>query len=459
VADPDPGNGQDAEADAASGDQAASGADSVGGHAARARLRPGGETAASEVPWLSALANGEPGLSRVAALGQTAQSAMRLARATECLAALDEQRAAAGTDPPALVWALTVSAVCRAILGQLTRSRADLAEARNACLYAAPILAQPYWQFAEVICDWLGGDWEAARPNAAALNAGQDGTITPVLDGVVLALRTDLLRGQGLVRESRQLAMQLAAAAPTEISAWAQAGLDADDGRAGDALHRLAEACDVGGRSMYRAELPLVLHRMAEIAFSRGDRDLTGYAADALAGLDQAAPLTEILTGLARAYATADPGPAERAQHLAEAEGARMLAAEALTVRGRVGDDPAKTLAAAHAAWDRVGAPARARAVASAMRSAGLAVPPTRHQRAARVPAKGPAGLTARERSVALLVHEGRTNQQIANALRISVKTVEAYLTRLYRKTSCSSRVDLAVAVAQWRLQMGEKDR
>ena len=66
--------------------------------------------------------------------------------------------------------------------------------------------------------------------------------------------------------------------------------------------------------------------------------------------------------------------------------------------------------------------------------------------------------LTARERTVALLVHEGRTNQQIARALDISVKTVEAYLTRLYRKTTCSSRVELAVAVTERRLQLGESD-
>jgi DNA-binding CsgD family transcriptional regulator len=66
--------------------------------------------------------------------------------------------------------------------------------------------------------------------------------------------------------------------------------------------------------------------------------------------------------------------------------------------------------------------------------------------------------LTARERSVALLVREGRTNQQIARALDISVKTVEAYLTRLYRKTGCSSRVELAVAVTERRLQLGESD-
>jgi DNA-binding CsgD family transcriptional regulator len=42
--------------------------------------------------------------------------------------------------------------------------------------------------------------------------------------------------------------------------------------------------------------------------------------------------------------------------------------------------------------------------------------------------------------------------------LNISVKTVEAYLTRLYRKTSCSSRVELAVAVTERRLYLPEND-
>jgi DNA-binding NarL/FixJ family response regulator len=73
-------------------------------------------------------------------------------------------------------------------------------------------------------------------------------------------------------------------------------------------------------------------------------------------------------------------------------------------------------------------------------------------------PDGGPAPLTARERSVARLVHEGRTNQQIAHMLEISVKTVEAYLTRLYRKTSCSSRVELAVAVTERRLHLAENE-
>jgi DNA-binding NarL/FixJ family response regulator len=426
----------------------------------RARLRPAaGEVPVLDTAWLSVLADGsQRPVSRVAALSQTAQAALRLGDVSGCLAALAQQRAAAADDPVALVWALTASSTCRCVFGYLGQARADLAEARQACHYAAPLLAEPFWLFTEIVCCWLGGNWAAAQAGAASLGATQVSAFPSALTGTALALRVELLRGLGLPRESRRLAGRLAAAGPAEMSAWAQAGLDSGDGRPADALRRLADVCDVGTRSVYRTALPLVLHRMAEVAFSCGDHNVARYAATALAGLDQAAPLNEILTALAQAYAARDPEPARRALQRAEAIGAATLAAEALTVRGRIGDDPASTLAAAHAAWERVGAPARARAVAAAMRAAGLPAPVTRLTAAASVRAGAPVTLTARERSVVLLVHEGHTNQQIARALNISVKTVEAYLTRLYRKTACSSRVELAVAVTERRLQLSGND-
>ncbi|MFE4667923.1 ATP-binding protein [Streptomyces sp. NPDC056716] len=53
------------------------------------------------------------------------------------------------------------------------------------------------------------------------------------------------------------------------------------------------------------------------------------------------------------------------------------------------------------------------------------------------------AGLAAMERQVAALVMEGATNREIAGRLYISVKTVEATLTRVYRKLGIRSRVDI----------------
>ncbi|MFD3452568.1 ATP-binding protein [Streptomyces sp. NPDC058691] len=52
-------------------------------------------------------------------------------------------------------------------------------------------------------------------------------------------------------------------------------------------------------------------------------------------------------------------------------------------------------------------------------------------------------GLATMERQVAALVLEGATNREIAATLFISVKTVEATLTRVYRKLGIRSRVDI----------------
>ncbi|MFD5712325.1 AAA family ATPase [Streptomyces pharetrae] len=64
------------------------------------------------------------------------------------------------------------------------------------------------------------------------------------------------------------------------------------------------------------------------------------------------------------------------------------------------------------------------------------------------VPVPAPAtaaldGLASMERQVAALVMEGATNREIAARLFISVKTVEATLTRVYRKLGIRSRVDI----------------
>jgi DNA-binding CsgD family transcriptional regulator len=56
--------------------------------------------------------------------------------------------------------------------------------------------------------------------------------------------------------------------------------------------------------------------------------------------------------------------------------------------------------------------------------------------------------LTENERRVAELVAAGRSNQEVAAALFMSVKTVEAHLTRIYRKLSVRSRTELARRLA-----------
>ncbi|MBM9439436.1 helix-turn-helix transcriptional regulator [Streptomyces bryophytorum] len=51
--------------------------------------------------------------------------------------------------------------------------------------------------------------------------------------------------------------------------------------------------------------------------------------------------------------------------------------------------------------------------------------------------------LTSTERSVVARVAQGATNREIAAGMVLSVKTVEAALTRAYRKLGAKSRVDI----------------
>jgi DNA-binding NarL/FixJ family response regulator len=62
--------------------------------------------------------------------------------------------------------------------------------------------------------------------------------------------------------------------------------------------------------------------------------------------------------------------------------------------------------------------------------------------------------LTARERQVAGLLGQGGSNRQIAEALVISERTVEAHIASLLAKTGLSSRVQLAL----WAAEQGRAD-
>jgi DNA-binding CsgD family transcriptional regulator len=73
------------------------------------------------------------------------------------------------------------------------------------------------------------------------------------------------------------------------------------------------------------------------------------------------------------------------------------------------------------------------------------------HEELARVPSRRASGsvLTPAESRVAELVVEGRTNHEVAQALFVSEKTVEANLTRIYRKLDVRSRSALAARMRE----------
>jgi len=55
--------------------------------------------------------------------------------------------------------------------------------------------------------------------------------------------------------------------------------------------------------------------------------------------------------------------------------------------------------------------------------------------------------LTSRERQILRLLTEGASNKEIANSLKVSVSTVKAHLTKIFRKLGQPDRVRLALSV------------
>ena len=61
-----------------------------------------------------------------------------------------------------------------------------------------------------------------------------------------------------------------------------------------------------------------------------------------------------------------------------------------------------------------------------------------------------PETLTATEERVARLAAAGRTNREVAQALFIAPKTVEANLARVYRKLEITSRAELGARMVDY---------
>ncbi|MCA1227051.1 response regulator transcription factor [Saccharopolyspora sp. 6M] len=77
------------------------------------------------------------------------------------------------------------------------------------------------------------------------------------------------------------------------------------------------------------------------------------------------------------------------------------------------------------------------------MRRRGIAPPRTRSKQQL---------ISSTESRIVRLVSDGYTNRQIAMAIQVSEKTVESRLTRLFARTGCRSRVELATASLEGRL-------
>jgi DNA-binding CsgD family transcriptional regulator len=154
------------------------------------------------------------------------------------------------------------------------------------------------------------------------------------------------------------------------------------------------------------------------------------------AGAGEDTVYERILLGLADARLHDDAEAGAEGLELALEHRVLLYGAPIRLELGRLGLDVEENLVACHELARSVGAVDLVTRTEAEMRRQGVRVPSRRR--------RDPYALTDAEQRVAALVVEGLTNRAIAERLSYSVKTIEAYLSRIYVKTGCGNRVELA---------------
>lgn len=297
--------------------------------------------------------------------------------------------------------------------------------------------------YRRVVHGYIGADWSQAMSavRELELSHSQD----TLAHHAARLFAADMCAARG---ESRQAAQWLADVVPVPrlavMRTWVRIGLfsrTGDDRRAAPLARRVSRQLRGAG---LRAGLHLLLMRAVQIATFADDHD---GAADLLeeiellhreAGTDE----TESLM-LARGLVHRDVQQARQATDLARDRGDLPSLLESCLVIARFAEDPRPWLREAHGLATQCGASSLLERVRAVTRERGVPAPRARGQREA------PA---VTEQRIIELIGEGLTNRQIALRLQVSEKTVENYLTRLFARTGCRSRVELAAASLGGRL-------
>ncbi|MFC7532788.1 AAA family ATPase [Actinoplanes sp. GCM10030250] len=212
-----------------------------------------------------------------------------------------------------------------------------------------------------------------------------------------------------------------------------------------------------------------ILRRLRDLEADSGSADpmIVRWHADLAGGLAALGEHAEAAATLARARAAAErlgsspalAGYLDRAAAIVHSEsGQADSAVELSTAAARLFEDLRQPVEQAHALLVIGGAERRRRRYAAARLAIGAALalfmaadarPWTEETERALARTEGSVapdrGLTTTEQRIAAMVRDGASNREIANRLYLSVKTVEATLTRVYRKLGVRSRTQLAL--------------
>jgi DNA-binding CsgD family transcriptional regulator len=296
----------------------------------------------------------------------------------------------------------------------------------------------PVAAYHRVCRGYADGDWGDALSAARELEFMSD-VDTPVLDAARL-LAAEICGWRG---EDRQAVSWLAAVGEDTrfpgLRGWVATALREQDA--------FAYGWDWYTTHADRLEEPgaaRLLTRLASIAADADDRyralvvlreTRDRYGATSETGL------------LVRGIVEGDGACVRAAERVIRERGTRFELVFACERLARLSGEPRPWLSEAYELARSIGAAKLVSTTRRAMAGCGVTLPARRARQA---------DVSDVERQIVELIRLGKTNRQIALALRVSAKTVEKYLTRLFAKAGCRTRHGLATSgLGEWHELVG----
>jgi DNA-binding CsgD family transcriptional regulator len=302
--------------------------------------------------------------------------------------------------------------------------------------YGAPADG-PLATYHRVCADYAGGDWEAA------LSAARELELDPRADA--LARQSARLHAAEMCvwrGEDRRATAWLDSVSEEDCAfpvlyGWVVAGLRT---HAGDLTGALRVCWRTHAANQDGAPgLSQLLRRMAAIAMRSGEqlqaRRVHNEAERRYSR--QNSPDTLETVRYVRGLVNSDDAEARAAEELIRRRGNRFEMAMACHLVGATATEPRPWLAEALQIAQAIGATRLTTYTKRSLAGRGIAISAPRDRRE---------GLSETELRIIELVRVGRTNRQIAHTVRMSEKTVEKHLTRLFAKAGCRTRHGLATS-------------
>ncbi|MBU3688384.1 MAG: hypothetical protein B7C54_11650 [Acidimicrobiales bacterium mtb01] len=365
---------------------------------------------------------------RAVALGQLAQSAADrgdLARMYRLLRQQQSTLALAASEQRAVTAALSANLLLANGLVEEAESLVHSAGLPNG---SAP--GYELWTSALVHLQALRGRWpEALELASEAIRETEPRDPRPAV-GLTRVIAAEIQANQGQVANALEL-LPTSPGLPVSLAA-ACALVRTGCGLAGDR----SELQDLVPYLMERDGIPAMIRLRVLSLLAEPGSDFQGLTVQSgylERWLRCSFPLPRAIALRISASLTGDVDAAREALDLSYSS--PFEAARTHWILGRLGDSPDLHLGTALEMFERLGAEVPARQVVTEMRRRDIRTSQRR---------RGDSALSAVERDVASMVQQGFSNREIAERLCYSRKTIELYLSRIYSKTGCRTRLDLA---------------